>query len=145
MNGLDPAGIHEMRLLLRSLADQGRTVFISSHLLAEIEQICDRLVVIDHGRIVFEGSTTELVSGRRGVLRVAAEDPTGNAVLERICAEAGWSCIANGDHFEVDAPSSSAAELNRRAMAAGVALRELHYAAATLEETFLALTKEERS
>src|SRR2546421_333551 len=64
-NGLDPAGIREIRALLRQLADRGIAVFVSSHLLAEIEAICDHLVMIDHGHIVFQGSVEGLLAAQR--------------------------------------------------------------------------------
>src|SRR5674476_1225638 len=62
-NGLDPAGIRDMRSLVRSLAENGPTVLVSSHLLAEVQQVCDWLVVIEHGRRVFQGPTARLLAG----------------------------------------------------------------------------------
>jgi ABC-2 type transport system ATP-binding protein len=67
-NGLDPAGIRDIRALLRSLADRGVTVFVSSRLLAEIQAICDHLVMIDSGRIVFHGGVDELLAAQRSEL-----------------------------------------------------------------------------
>jgi ABC-2 type transport system ATP-binding protein len=64
-NGLDPAGILEIRALLRGLADEGTTVFVSSHLLAEVEQISDWLVMIDHGRLLYDGPSTRSSTASR--------------------------------------------------------------------------------
>ncbi len=69
VNGLDPAGIQEMRHLIRSLAHrQGKTVFLSSHLLTEVEQVCDRVAIIDHGQVIREGLVADLLSDSRGEL-----------------------------------------------------------------------------
>jgi ABC-2 type transport system ATP-binding protein len=67
-NGLDPSGIREMRTLLRSFNDEGRTVFVSSHQLAEVQQVCDWLVVIDHGRRIFQGPTSQLVASNEALV-----------------------------------------------------------------------------
>ena len=74
-NGLDPAGILEMRSLIRSLADEGMTLFVSSHLLAEIEHICDHVVMIRDGRSVFQGSVADLRGMRTAELVLRPEDP----------------------------------------------------------------------
>ena len=145
VNGLDPGGIREIRELLRSLADEGKAVLLSSHLLGEVEQICDRLVMIDHGRLVFEGTMTDLLARRRGVLMVATEAPAQLVEVATICADAGYACDHKNGALHVDAPASWAGELNRRAAAAGITLTELHYAAPSLEEAFLSLTEGGRS
>ena len=81
-NGLDPAGIREMREVMRGLADRGITVFVSSHLLAEIEAICDHLVMIDTGRIVFQGGVV-------GAARRAAFEHARDARARRRPPSAG--------------------------------------------------------
>ena len=75
-NGLDPAGIVEMRSLIRSLAEEGMTIFVSSHLLSEIEHICDHVVMIRSGRSVFQGSVDELHGTRNSELELRPADPS---------------------------------------------------------------------
>ena len=85
-NGLDPAGMRSVRVLLRSLADEGRTVFVSSHLLAEIEQTCDRVAILNRGRCVATGTVAEVVAatGHADTMAVAVADEIGAlAVLGR--------------------------------------------------------------
>ena len=84
-NGLDPHGIAEIRAMLRSFADDGMTVFVSSHLLAEIQQICEHLVVIEAGRLIFQGGVEELLAARAPELIVRTESQTGRK--EPAC---GW-------------------------------------------------------
>ncbi len=84
-NGLDPAGIREMRAIMRGLADRGITVFVSSHLLAEIEAICDHLVMIDSGRIVFQG-------GIDGAARRAALGLDRDAGASPATSTRWWRC-----------------------------------------------------
>ena len=66
MNGLDPAGMHEMRAMIASLADEGRTVVLSSHLLDEVQRTCDAVAIVDHGRVIRQGSIDELIRGAGG-------------------------------------------------------------------------------
>ena len=92
-NGLDPAGIREIRGLLRGLAAEGTTVFLSSHLLAEVEQVCDRVAVIVRGRLVEEGAPVTLGAIRRQV-RVevgAADTEAATRLLARWPAGSGWA------------------------------------------------------
>lgn len=133
-NGLDPAGIRWMRDLLRGLADEGRTVLLSSHLLHEIEIIADDLVVIGRGRIVAQGSKEALLA--RGGTRVVARD--GRA-LEAALTAAGLRFTTEADRsLLVEADSE---HVGQAAAAAGVALRELTSAgSAGLEEMFFELT-----
>ena len=70
-NGLDPAGVVEVRELIRRLADDGKTVFLSSHILNEVEQVCDRVAILKRGRVLAEGRVTELVAGRPRVLALS--------------------------------------------------------------------------
>jgi ABC-2 type transport system ATP-binding protein len=139
-NGLDPAGIREIRALLRSLADRGITVFVSSHLLAEIEVICDHLVMIDRGHIVFQGSVVELLAAQRTELLATPEHAAELAELEALCVAAGKPAHLDGDSVRVQASGEWAAELNRRAMAAGITLRGLQSTRASLEEAFFSIT-----
>ena len=141
-NGLDPMGIRDVRQLLRHLADQGRTVFVSSHLLSEVEQACDSVVVIQKGRMVFQGPLDELLATEEAELVVAAEDPGDHLAVRKICGEAGHPAEQRGDRIYVRAPASFAAELNRACMDAGVTLVELRRERLDLERVFFDLTKD---
>ncbi len=136
-NGLDPAGIHWMRGLLRGFAERGGTVFLSSHLLHEVEVIADQLLVIGRGRIVAEGSKDALLS-QSGIL-VRAVTPTE---LRAALVSAGLTFTDNGsDALIVDA---SAEQVSRAALAAQVVLTELRPAeGAGLEAMFLQLTADD--
>ena len=136
-NGLDPAGIRWMRDLLRSYADQGGTVLLSSHLLHEIEVIADDIVVIGNGRIVAQGTKNELLPGRRDRRTQRGAGPGWRTP---------WSAAgiphALGPDGVVRTPAD-AARVGQVALAAGVALTELRPAdGAGLEEMFLELTAE---
>jgi len=135
-NGLDPAGIHWMRSLLRGYADRGGTVLLSSHLLHEIEVIADELIVIGNGRIVAQGTKTELLAAS-GTTVSSADD----AALAAALAAAGIAVTPrSGGGLGVDADP---AEVGRVAAGAGIALVDLRPAeAAGLEEMFLQLTAE---
>jgi ABC-2 type transport system ATP-binding protein len=139
-NGLDPAGIREMRALMRGLADRGITVFVSSHLLAEIEAICDHLVMIDSGKIVFQGTMTDLLAAQRSELVATPEFGRDLEALVKLSVAAGHDARIDGDSVRVVAGEDWAAELNRQAMAAGITLRGLRSTRASLEEAFFAIT-----
>jgi ABC-2 type transport system ATP-binding protein len=133
-NGLDPAGIRWMRDLLRAYADNGGTVLLSSHLLHEIEVIADDIVMIGNGRIVSQGTKTELLHAAGTVVRAVDVDR-----LERALGEVGIAAtVADDRSLHTDADP---ALVGKVALAAGVALTELRAAAgAGLEEMFLELT-----
>ncbi|WP_030436477.1 ATP-binding cassette domain-containing protein [Actinoplanes subtropicus] len=133
-NGLDPAGIHWMRGLLRGFADEGGSVLLSSHLLHEVEVLADDLVVVGGGSIVARGRKSDLLATAGTFCRSA--DLPGLAAALR---EAGLAFTrAPGDSLTVSAPPG---EVARAAMAAGIVLEELRPAAAGgLEEIFLRLT-----
>ncbi len=135
-NGLDPAGIHWMRGLLRGFADRGGTVLLSSHLLHEVEVIADELIVIGRGRIVAEGTKAELLHAAGTYVK--AGDP---AALTAALSTAGLSATpSDGDGFRTEA---SPADVGKAAAAAGVALVELRPAGGSgLEEMFLELTSD---
>jgi len=132
-NGLDPAGIRWMRDLLRGYADRGGTVLLSSHLLHEIEVIADDIVMIGNGRIVSQGTKTELLHASGTVVRTADQD-----TLQRALAELG---IATS-RFEDGALSTDVEPtlVGKVALEAGVALTELRTTDAGLEDMFLELT-----
>jgi len=139
-NGLDPAGIREMRSVMRGLADRGITVLVSSHLLREIEAICDHLMMIDHGRIVFEGPIGGLLEAQHTGLIARPEHAADLERLVALCTAAGRPARIEGDELHVTAEEDWAAELNRLAFGAGVTLRGLEVTRATLEEAFFAIT-----
>src|SRR5579863_4976223 len=88
-NGLDPAGIREIRAVIRGLADRGITVFVSSHLLAEIEAVCDHLVMIDAGKIVFQGGMDRLIAAQHADIVATPEHPADAPALAKLCIDAG--------------------------------------------------------
>jgi len=139
-NGLDPAGIREMRGVMRSLADRGITVLVSSHLLREIEAICDHLIMIDHGRIVFQGPIGGLLDAQQTGLIARPEHAADLEKLAALCIAAGKPARIDGEVLRVAAPEEWAAELNRHAFRAGITLRGLEVTRATLEEAFFAIT-----
>jgi ABC-2 type transport system ATP-binding protein len=135
-NGLDPAGIRWMRDLLRSYADQGGTVLLSSHLLHEIEVIADDIVVIGNGRIVAQGTKNELLQAAGTVVRSAAPSTLAHALeLAGIASTLGPDGTVR--------TQADATRVGQVALTAGVALTELRPAdGAGLEEMFLELTAE---
>jgi ABC-2 type transport system ATP-binding protein len=135
-NGLDPAGILEVRRLLRRLADDGLTIFVSSHLLAEIEHICDHLVMIQAGKLLFQGHVSELLAAQAGQLVARPERADQLEALATLVRDTGRTVTIDGDSVSVVADGSWAAELNRLAMGAGITLVHLSEHRASLEEAF---------
>jgi ABC-2 type transport system ATP-binding protein len=139
-NGLDPAGMAEMRTFIRSLARGGRTVVLSSHLMGEVEQVCDRVGVIRAGTLVAEGTVQQL-RGRAG-LRVRAEPRAGAAQL--IAGQPDVAAVATADGWlDVDVDPVHAPAINRALVQAGFAVAELAPRQASLEDVFLELTATE--
>jgi ABC-type multidrug transport system ATPase subunit len=139
-NGLDPAGMAEMREFIRSLAKGGRTVVLSSHLMGEIEQVSDRVGVIRNGSLAAEGTVEEL-RGRAG-LRVRAEPVADAARL--IDALPNVDDVTRVDGLlEVAVDTSEAPAINRLLVEAGIAVSELYTQKASLEDVFLELTTSE--
>ncbi len=139
-NGLDPAGIVEMRGLLRALGDDGRTVIVSSHLLSEIETACDRLAVIRHGELLFYGPLEDLVTQAGESIETVPEHPGDVGRLAESLRSRGWKVTALEEEVHVVAPVSQAADVNRAAAEAGITLRALRPQEASLEEVFLRMT-----
>jgi len=136
-NGLDPQGIVEMRDLVRNLGKGERTVLLSSHQLAEVEQICDRVGVILRGKMVAEGTVAEL-RGQTGLaLTAEPEQAAGEALVRLLGPEA---VHFDDDGFRLDVPPGRAAEINRALVTAGIDVSELRPAARSLEDIFLQLT-----
>jgi ABC-2 type transport system ATP-binding protein len=142
-NGLDPAGIKEVRDLLRGLGGEGRTVFVSSHLLPEVRQVCDRVAILARGRCVAAGPVAEVLTNGHGAgLLVRLEDPQrGGAVL----AAAGIRAAPDGDVLRVALPPGEAATVTRALAGEGLYLTELRPDEADLEAVFLELTAERPS
>ncbi len=139
-NGLDPAGIVEIRDLLRYLAADGRTVVVSSHLLSELEAICDHLVIIRFGRLVFDGPMSDLLGRTTAHIDASAERAEDLETLMRALSSAGWEVARNGDGIRVVADADRAADLNRAATAAGVTLSRLAVVHESLEDLYLDMT-----
>jgi ABC-2 type transport system ATP-binding protein len=141
-NGLDPQGMREIRALVRELAADGTTVFLSSHLLDEIEQVCTQAAVLARGRLITQGPVADLSAGARGRLAVTTPDP-GEAA--RILTERGvLDVTAAGQRVtgELPAEPPDLAELNAALVAAGVRVRGFGLERASLEDAFVALTGE---
>lgn len=141
-NGLDPAGIVEIRHLMRSLADDGITVIVSSHLLAEIEQVCDFFVMIQAGRLVFQGTVETLFAAQSAELLAHPENPADLDALIAVAQAAGHAARVVDGTVVVDAEPAWAAELNRLATRAGVTLVHLSERPRSLEAAFFELTGE---
>ncbi|HET9782962.1 MAG TPA: ABC transporter ATP-binding protein [Candidatus Dormibacteraeota bacterium] len=140
-NGLDPQGMAEMRKLIKQIGQGERTVLLSSHLLGEVEQICDRVGVISNGRLVRQSTVDDLI-GREGVL-VRAQ-PLDRA-QQLLTAMFGPECVAQSDgglHVKVKPEQST--EVNRQLVGAGVAVSELRPFERSLEEVFFQLTGEKQ-
>jgi ABC-2 type transport system ATP-binding protein len=139
-NGLDPAGMADMRALIRRLGSGDRTVMLSSHLLGEVQQVCDRVGVIAHGSLIAEDTVSELRG--RGSLLVRAE-PLSTA-RESAARLLGTGRVQEQDGtLRVDSDPADAARINRELVLAGVAVSELRPIERTLEDVFLQLTGEE--
>jgi ABC-2 type transport system ATP-binding protein len=139
-NGLDPQGIVEIRSLLMELGASGKTVFVSSHLLAEIQAACDSIVMIDHGGVVFGGSMVDLLNRNSPTIRAAAENDTDTVRLIELATNAGYTSTRVNGAIEIEAPSVWAPDLNRLAWQAGITLKELQATSADLEQAFFAMT-----
>jgi ABC-type multidrug transport system ATPase subunit len=137
-NGMDAAGMAEMRAFIRSLGENGRTVLLSSHLMGEVEQVCDRVGVIHGGSLVGEGTLDDLRG--RASLRVRAEPL--DAAQRVVAGVSGVEHVAIvDDGLRIAADPGSAAEINRALVESGVAVSELRIERASLEKIFLELTQ----
>jgi ABC-2 type transport system ATP-binding protein len=139
-NGLDPAGIVEIRELLRELGRNGRSVIVSSHQLSEIEAVCDHLVVIHFGELIFAGPMSDVLKRSREHIDITPEHAGDSDRLRQALLADGWTVAAVDDVLRVAAAADRAADLNRAATAAGVTLTRLIVAQDNLEEIFLEMT-----
>jgi ABC-2 type transport system ATP-binding protein len=138
-SGLDPAGMIEMRELIAGLRRERRTVLLSSHLLAEVEQVCDRVGVLQHGRLIAEGTIAELRGQGKLVLRAAPAE-RARAILEELVGAAGVA-FQDGE-FRLAVDPERAGEINRRLVLGEVDVTELRLAERSLEDVFMQLTEE---
>jgi ABC-2 type transport system ATP-binding protein len=141
-NGLDPLGIIQMRDLLRHLRELGKTIFLSSHLLGELEQVTDWLVMLNLGKALFSGPAREFLD-RRGELVVEAEEVTQLDLVASIASAAGYTVTPDNGSLRIACPLDFSSELNRRAREAGATHIVIRAKEASLEERFLALLKGE--
>src|SRR5579863_2499332 len=141
-NGLDPPGIIQMRDLLRHLREQGKTIFLSSHLLGELEQVTDWLVMLNQGKTMFSGPTHELLD-RHGELVVEAEETAQIDLVAGIASAAGYPVTKENHSLRIVCPASFAEELNRCAREAGATRIIIRAREASLEERFLSMMKGE--
>jgi ABC-2 type transport system ATP-binding protein len=136
-NGLDPAGIKEVRELLRSLGDEGRTVFVSSHILTEVRQTCDHVAILARGQCVATGSVEDVLHMEAGRFEVDVDDPVQ---ARSILQERGFAAEIAHDRVFVSGSVPDAAAITRALAENGVFLRELRREEADLETVFLELT-----
>jgi ABC-2 type transport system ATP-binding protein len=144
MNGLDPAGMHEMRAMIASLADEGRTVVLSSHLLDEVERTCDAVAIVDHGRVIRQGPIDELTRGAGAVVvQVDCAEPARAAqVVDQAGIAAGRTRTEGGLTVTFPAGASRAviADLTRRLVRADIDVYGLREIQTSLEDWFLSVT-----
>ena len=144
MNGLDPAGIHEMRDLIRDLAGEGRTVMLSSHLLDEVERTCDQVAIVDHGKVIRQGPVSELTAGAGAAIEVQCSDPPAAArALGQSAIASRIDLTREGLTVTLAAEQSrqqAADEISRRLVEAGISVYSLRQAHASLEDWFLSVT-----
>jgi ABC-2 type transport system ATP-binding protein len=136
-NGLDPAGMADMRTLVRRLGAEGRAVLLSSHLLGEVQQVCDRVGVISGGRLISESTVAEL-RGRAAL--VVAATPLDVAARRAVQLLGADQVQVVGAGLRLTAGEDEAAEINRELVAAGVEVSELRREERSLEEVFLEMT-----
>jgi ABC-2 type transport system ATP-binding protein len=144
MNGLDPAGMHEMRAMIASLADEGRTVVLSSHLLDEVERTCDAVAIVDHGRVISQGPIDELIRGA-GTMVVqvdCAEPARAKQLIDEAGIAAGTALAHTGLTVTLPAGASrgTVADLNRRLVRAEIEVYGLREVQTSLEDWFLSVT-----
>ena len=143
MNGLDPAGMHEMREIIRGLVEEGRTVMLASHLLDEVERTCDQIAIVDRGRVIRQGPIGELIAGAEAAVEVQCKDPaTAVRALDGSELASRVTVTDHGLNIELTrGPAREhAAEINRRLVEAGIAVYGLRLARARLEDWFLSVT-----
>ncbi len=140
-NGLDPAGIVEVRELVRSLGAEGRTVFVSSHILSEVQQTADRVAILARGRCVKSGPVAEVLSGGRAMgMRVRLDDLDAG---RRVLGEAGMEALTTDGYLSVAVPPADGARITQALASQGLYVSELRPDEVDLETVFLELTRDE--
>lgn len=139
-NGLDPEGIQEVRDLLKRLAKGGTTVFVSSHLLSELEIISEYIVMLRKGKVVFAGPIADLLSAQKPTIIVKTENESDLAKIVDIAKAAGHPAVIRHNEAHIEGPHQWAATLNKAAFDAGIVLSQLHPTLPNLEETFFEMT-----
>ncbi len=138
--GLDPAGMRDMRLLIRRLADQGITVVLSSHLLAEVEEVCNRVAIVRKGKIVYEGAIADLKRGAGTTYRLETTDDT--RALAVCSAQRGISeARIVHERISFNADEQAVTELSQALIEAGALIKALAPQTVTLEDLFFSLTE----
>jgi ABC-2 type transport system ATP-binding protein len=141
-NGLDPAGIVEVRSLIRRIASQDRTVVVSSHLLSEIESVCDYIVIVRFGNLIFAGPIGELMEQAVTYFDVRPEHDYDLNKLTALLHGAGSTVQRIGNDLRVEGDAGAAATVNRMAASAGITLVSIVVVQETLESIFLQMTGE---
>ena len=140
-NGMDPAGMMEVRGLIRQLSQDGYTVLLSSHLLHEVEEVCDSVAILSHGRLITHGRVQELLAGR-GAMRIRTTDD--NKAAEIISSLTWVSGVTSGkDGLVVTVPPERSQEISAALSAQGVHLREMVELQESLEDYFLQVTSDD--
>jgi ABC-type multidrug transport system ATPase subunit len=140
-NGLDPQGMAEMRKLIKDIAQGGRTVLLSSHLLGEVEQICDRVGVISNGRLIRQSTVQGLLGEQGVVVRAQPSDRAGEVLTRMFGPEA---VVREDGFFHLKTDPGQSLEINRQLMASGIGVSELRPYERSLEEVFFQLTGEKQ-
>jgi ABC-2 type transport system ATP-binding protein len=143
-NGLDPEGIQEIRQLLRKLADEGTTVFVSSHLLSELEIISEYLVMLRKGEVVFAGAMQDLFDAQQPFMLVKTEVASDLAKVISIAESAGHKSHIRDGVAHIEGPAEWAGVLNKLAFDAGILLTQLSPQLPNLEETFFEMTGDQK-
>lgn len=139
-NGLDPEGIQEVRDLLKKLAREGTTVFVSSHLLSEIEIISEHIVMLRKGEVVFAGPIEELLLNQKPMIIVRTENESDLEAVAAIARADGHHVTVRSNEAHIEGPHEWAPILNKKAFDAGITLAQLTPTLPNLEETFFEMT-----
>jgi ABC-2 type transport system ATP-binding protein len=144
-NGLDPIGIKDMRQLIADIGGGDRSVLVSSHILSELEQVCDWLLVISRGALLYQGPASGFVAAAKPTVVAGPEHEQDLDRLAELVIAHGFEAERTSDtlivHIDRHDPKTAAVAINRAAMRAGIALGELHVARQTLESHYLSIVE----
>ncbi len=141
-NGLDPNGIQEIRELIKELAEEGTSVFVSSHILAELEMISEYLVMLRKGKVLFSGLTQELLGNQKPITTVKPEYLVDLSKLTAIVNDFGYESKIENGSIQIPVGPEFGAVINRAAFEVGITLSIISTQQPTLEETFFEMTGE---